>query len=106
LQPVKQLGGNLGLALDQNGAIHRDTHDQRSDVILADVVAQANKDGVGVIQELRSHPDGEELADFLFRRHLAQRLVGPLPPGFVEMDGTGLQKSFFALVSSKAKHGG
>src|ERR1019366_8664459 len=36
LQPVEQLGGNIGLAFEQNGAIHRDGHDQRSDVVFAD----------------------------------------------------------------------
>ena len=98
LQPVEQVGGYIGIALEQDGTIHRNGHDQRSDVILADVVAQLNEDGVGVIQELRQHLDAEELADFFFGRHLAQRLVGPLLAGFVEMDGTGLLKAVFVFV--------
>ena len=53
-----------------------------------------------------SYPDGEKLADFLLGRHPAQRLVGPLSPGFVEMDRTGPKISFFALVFSKAQHRG
>ena len=66
MQPVEQLGGYIGIAFEQDGAIQRDGHDQRSDVILADVVAQLNEDGVGVIQELRQHLDAEEMADFFF----------------------------------------
>ncbi len=106
LQPVEELGGNIGLALEQDGAVHRHGHDQRSDVIFGEVVAQLKEDGVGVIQELRSHPDREELADFFFGRHLAQGLVGPLLTGFVDMDGTRPLKAVFALVFTKAERSG
>ena len=95
-----------GWLLSRTRAIHRNAHDQRSDVIFADVVAQLNPDGVRVIQELRVHPDAEELADFFFGRHLAQRLVGPLLCRLCRMDGTGLQKTVFALVFREAERRG
>jgi hypothetical protein len=97
----------MGLALKQDGTIHWNGHDQRSDVILTNIVLQLNKNGIGVIQKLHSHPDREELADFVFGRHLAQRLVDPLLAGLVDMDRTGVQKAIFVLVfiSSKAERG-
>ena len=106
MQPVEQLGSDIGLAFEQDRAIHRYAHDQRSDMIFADVVAHLNIEGVGVVQKLRSHPDREELADFFFGRHLAQRLVDPLLSSSVDMDGTGLQKAPLVRVFSKAKRRG
>ena len=102
LQPVQQLGGHIGLALQQHRAIHRHGHAQRADVIFADVVAQLNPDGIGVIQELHLRPDHEELPDFLFGRHPAQRLVGPLAPVAIKMNGPGRCKALFGLVFGKA----
>jgi hypothetical protein len=48
------------------------------------------------VQELRAHPDDEELADFFFERKLAQ---GSLRPSFslaIEVNGTRLPIFFFA----------
>jgi hypothetical protein len=67
LQPVQQLRGDVGLALQQQRALHRDGHHQRSNVIFAHAVPQLNPGGGGIIQELRKHLDPEELPDFLFR---------------------------------------
>ena len=103
MQPVEQLGGIIGLALEQDSAIHRNAHDQRSDVIFADVVAELDEDGIGIIQKLRSHPDGEKLPNFFFWRHRAQCLVDPLLSGFVDVNGTGLHEAVFVLVFRKAQ---
>src|ERR1035438_7690052 len=62
LEAVEQIGGHVGLTLDQYGAVDGDAHDQPPKVILADVVAHLNEEGIGIIQELRVYADGEELA--------------------------------------------
>ena len=107
LQPVEQLGGNVRLAPQQHRAVHRHRHHQRSDVILANLVAHLYPSRVGVIQKLRQHLDAEELSDFLFGRHPAQRLVSPLLAALVEMDRPRRQKAVFILilVFTKTKRG-
>ena len=105
LQPVEQFSGNIRLALEQNRALHRNRHHQRSDVILENVVPQLNPFRVGVVQELRQHLDPKKLPNFFFRRHLAQRLLGPLLAAFVEMNGSRRLNTILALVFTPRKAG-
>ncbi len=72
-------------------------------MILADVIAQLNPFGVSVIEELRQHFDPKKLADFFIGRHFAQRFVGPLPVGFVEMDRSRLLKMVFAFIFGRGR---
>ena len=68
LQTIEQVGGFEWLITIQKWRVVRNRHKKRADVIFAHEAAQLKIGGTLHIQELRAHPDHENLADFFFER--------------------------------------
>jgi hypothetical protein len=64
-------------------------------MVFADVVAKLQVLGRLYVQKLGAHPDHKKLADFFFRRELAQGLLRPFFACAIEMDGARLLILFF-----------
>jgi len=97
LQAVEQQSCFGGFAFHEDSAIERDRHGESADVILADFVAKLLVVGALSVEKLRSHPDVEELADFLFGGEFVKSLGRPLLAITVEVDGTGLRILVFGF---------
>ena len=78
LQPVQQFGRLVRLAAQQERAIHVHRHGKRTHVILLHVLAQLQVLRTLHVEKAGAAPDHEDLANFLFDRQLAQRLLRPL----------------------------
>ncbi len=95
LQTVEQFGGLVWFATIEKRWLPAHRHGECADVIFVHAVQQLEIGAAIGIQEVRPHPDHENLADFLFQRELAQCLFRPFPAVAVKMNGTRVLIFFF-----------
>ena len=90
LQTIRQIGGFIRLASQQERTVHVDGHGKRPDVVLLHGLAPLQVLGVFDVEKGGTAPDHENLADFFLERELVQSLLRPLLSIFGETRGTGV----------------